>query len=144
MKDHVPYNPSVIEPKWQKRWKESKIYEVDLDSKNDKNFFSLTMFPYPSGDLHIGLLKKHGCKFWDHWADEDGFVPSAYGNFWRKFPVHGKDEYNDQVKYVLDTLKKNPNSRRMVISAWAPGNAQDSGLPPVSYTHLTLPTNREV
>ena len=83
-----------------------------------------------SGDLHIGLLKKHGCKFWDHWADEDGFVPSAYGNFWRKFPVHGKDEYNDQVKYVLDTLKKNPNSRRMVISAWAPGNAQDSGLPP--------------
>ena len=83
-----------------------------------------------SGDLHIGLLKKHGCKFWDHWADEDGFVPSAYGNFWRKFPIHGKDEYNDQVKYVLDTLKKNPNSRRMVISAWAPGNAQDSGLPP--------------
>ena len=83
-----------------------------------------------SGDLHIGLLKKHGCRFWDHWADEDGFVPSAYGNFWRKFPVHGKDEYNDQVKYVLDTLKKNPNSRRMVISAWAPGNAQDSGLPP--------------
>lgn len=83
-----------------------------------------------SGDLHIGLLKKHGCKFWDHWADDDGYVPSAYGNFWRKFPVHGKDEYNDQVKYVLETLKTNPNSRRMVISAWAPGNAQKSGLPP--------------
>jgi len=83
-----------------------------------------------SGDLHIGLLKKHGCKFWNHWADNDGFVPSAYGNFWRKFPVHGKQQYNDQVRYVLDTLKKNPNSRRMVISAWAPGNAQESDLPP--------------
>jgi len=83
-----------------------------------------------SGDLHIGLLKKHGCKFWDHWADENGFVPSAYGNFWRKFPVHGEPPYNDQVRYVLDTIKKNPNSRRMVISAWAPGNAQTSGLPP--------------
>mgnify|MGYP006064227401 FL=1 len=83
-----------------------------------------------SGDLHIGLLKKHGCKFWDHWADEEGYVPSAYGNFWRKFPIHGSDEYNDQVKYVLKTLKTNPNSRRMVISAWAPGNAQKSGLPP--------------
>ena len=83
-----------------------------------------------SGDLHIGLLKKHGCKFWDHWADKDGFVPSAYGNFWRKFPVHGESKYNDQVKYVLDTIKKNPNSRRMVISAWAPENAQTSGLPP--------------
>ena len=83
-----------------------------------------------SGDLHIGLLKKHGCKFWDHWADGEGYVPSAYGNFWRKFPIHGSDEYNDQVKYVLNTLKTNPNSRRMVISAWAPGNAQKSGLPP--------------
>ena len=83
-----------------------------------------------SGDLHIGLLKKHGCKFWDHWADEEGYVPSAYGNFWRKFPIHGSDEYNDQVKYVLSTLNTNPNSRRMVISAWAPGNAQKSGLPP--------------
>ena len=83
-----------------------------------------------SGDLHIGLLKKHGCKFWDHWADDEGYVPSAYGNFWRKFPIHGSDEYNDQVKYVLNTLKTNPNGRRMVISAWAPGNAQKSGLPP--------------
>ena len=83
-----------------------------------------------SGDLHIRLLKKHGCKFWDHWADNEGFVPSAYGNFWRKFPVHGEPGYNDQVRYVLDTIKKNPNSRRMVISAWAPGNAQASGLPP--------------
>ena len=83
-----------------------------------------------SGDLHIGLLKKHGCKFWDHWADDEGYVPSAYGNFWRKFPIHGSDEYTDQVKYVLNTLKTNPNSRRLVISAWAPGNAQKSGLPP--------------
>ena len=83
-----------------------------------------------SGDLHIGLLKKHGCKFWYHWADEEGYVPSAYGNFWRKFPIHGEPGYNDQVKYVLDTIKKNPNSRRMVISAWAPGNAQTSKLPP--------------
>ena len=44
--------------------------------------------------------------------------------------MHGEPDYNDQVKYVLDTIKKNPNSRRMVISAWAPGNAQTSGLPP--------------
>ena len=54
MKEHTPYNPSIIEPKWQKKWKESKLYDIDLDSENKKNFFSLTMFPYPSGDLHIG------------------------------------------------------------------------------------------
>ena len=53
-----------------------------------------------SGDPHIGLLKKHGCKFWDPWADADGRVPSAYGNFWRHFPVHeeGRAAFNDQIK----------------------------------------------
>ncbi len=85
-----------------------------------------------SGDRHIGLLQKHGCKFWDPWADAEGFVPSAYGNFWRHFPVpaEGETGFNDQVRYVLRTLRENPASRRMVISAWAPGNAQQSQLPP--------------
>ena len=54
MNNRIPYNPSILEPKWQKKWKDSKIYNVDLDSKNKENYFSLTMFPYPSGDLHIG------------------------------------------------------------------------------------------
>jgi len=85
-----------------------------------------------SGDRNIRLLQKHGCKFWDPWADEEGYVPSAYGNFWREYPVHDDDEvsFNDQIKYVIEQLKTNPMSRRMVVSAWAPGNAQTSALPP--------------
>jgi thymidylate synthase len=86
-----------------------------------------------SGETDIGLLKKHGCKFWDPWADEHGKVPSAYGNFWRHFPVHdaeGRAAFNDQVAWVAEELKRNPMSRRMVITAWAPGNAQTSKLPP--------------
>lgn len=85
-----------------------------------------------SGDRNIRLLQKHGCKFWDPWADEEGYVPSAYGNFWRQYPVHdeGNISFNDQIKYVLEQLKINPMSRRMVVSAWAPGNAQTSALPP--------------
>jgi thymidylate synthase len=97
-----------------------------------------------SGETHIGLLRKHGCKFWDPWADEGGRVPSAYGNFWRHFPVHGlagsegwgdgggpaRPAFNDQVAWVLAELRRNPMSRRLVVSAWAPGNAQTSGLPP--------------
>ncbi len=85
-----------------------------------------------SGNTNIGLLRKHGCKFWDPWADEDGNVPSAYGNFWRSFPmpegVNGKS--NDQIIWILDQIKKNPMSRRHVVSAWAPSNAQSSYLPP--------------
>jgi thymidylate synthase len=86
-----------------------------------------------SGDTHIGLLQKHKCKFWDPWADADGKVPSAYGNFWRHFPVHdqaGRADFNDQLAYVLAEIKRNPMSRRLVVSAWAPGNAQTSALPP--------------
>jgi thymidylate synthase len=89
-----------------------------------------------SGETHIGLLKKHGCKFWDPWADESGKVPSAYGNFWRHFPVHDaqagapRAAFNDQVAWVIEELKRNPMSRRLVVSAWAPGNAQTSKLPP--------------
>ena len=85
-----------------------------------------------SGDRHIGLLKKHGCKFWDPWADEEGRVPSAYGNFWRHFPVHesGEARFNDQIAWVLAEIERNPMSRRLVVTAWAPGNAQTSQLPP--------------
>lgn len=85
-----------------------------------------------SGDTHIDLLRKHGCKFWDPWADADGRVPSAYGNFWRHFPVHGNGElgFVDQIAWVLQELKNKPMSRRMLVSAWAPGNAHHSALPP--------------
>jgi len=87
-----------------------------------------------SGATNIEFLHRHGVRFWDAWADEYGEVPSAYGNFWRHFPVHApiteSGTYNDQLRWVVDELKSNPMSRRMVVSAWAPGNAQTSKLPP--------------
>lgn len=108
-----------------------------------------------SGEPDIALLQKHGCKFWDAWADDEGRVPSAYGNFWRQFPVHQPQDVsvpctcschdnnsvyicstccpgasNDQIAWVVGELKRNPMSRRLVVLAWAPGNAHTSKLPP--------------
>ena len=74
------------------------------------------------------LLRRHGCRFWNPWADDEGYVPSAYGHYWRHFPA--PNGTNDQVRYVLDELARNPASRRLVISAWEPANAQVSALPP--------------
>jgi thymidylate synthase len=115
-------------------------YEIDLDAGfpllttkevSWKNIVVENLW-FLSGNTHLGLLQKHRCRFWDPWADPDGKVPSAYGNFWRHFPVHdaGAPAFNDQIAYVLDELKRNPMSRRLVVSAWAPGNAQTSKLPP--------------
>lgn len=83
-----------------------------------------------SGKPDIELLRRHGCKFWDPWADEAGNVPSAYGNFWRHFPVADGADGGDQIAWVLRQLKNDPMSRRHVVSAWAPGNAHESELPP--------------
>jgi thymidylate synthase len=125
-------------------------YEIDLSNgfplltTKDISWKNIVveMLWFLSGQTDISILKRHGCKFWDAWADENGKVPSAYGNFWRQFPVHtlvpgeygGPAEkdlgFNDQIAWVLAEMKRNPMSRRMVISAWAPGNAQESKLPP--------------
>ncbi len=95
---------------------------------------------YLSGEDHIRNLRRH-TKIWDAWADEDGNLDTAYGYYWRHFPsaTRGADgEWRvrevDQIRNVIDTLKRDPNSRRLVVSAWEPGNASTSRLPPCHYT----------
>ena len=96
---------------------------------------------YLSGEDHIRNLRKH-TKIWDAWADENGNLETAYGRYWRRFPsaqvnpATGQYEVKeiDQIAEVLKILRTNPNSRRMVISAWEPGNALSSKLPPCHYT----------
>jgi thymidylate synthase len=97
---------------------------------------------YLSGDNHIRNLRQH-TKIWDAWADENGVLETAYGYYWRHFPSAQKNENGDwiirevdQIQYVIDEIKRNPNSRRLVISAWEPGNATTSKLPPCHYTFV--------
>ncbi len=95
---------------------------------------------YLSGEDHIRNLRKK-TKIWDAWADEDGNLDTAYGYYWRHFPSAQKDENGnwvvrevDQIQYIIDVLKKNPYSRRLIVTAWEPGNATTSKLPPCHYT----------
>lgn len=97
---------------------------------------------YLSGENHIRNLRQY-TKIWDPWADEDGNLDSAYGYFWRHFPSAKKNDKGewivsevDQLEYVIETLKKNQNSRRLVVTAWEPGNAISSKLPPCHYTFV--------
>lgn len=95
---------------------------------------------YLSGENHIRNLRKH-TKIWDAWADEEGNLETAYGYYWRHFPSAEKDKEGkwqitevDQIKYVIDELKNKPYSRRLVVTAWEPGNATKSKLPPCHYS----------
>jgi thymidylate synthase len=97
---------------------------------------------YLSGENHIRNLRQH-TKIWDAWADENGNLETAYGYYWRHFPSAQKNKDGewvisevDQIQYVIDEIKRNPSSRRLVVSAWEPGNATTSKLPPCHYTFV--------
>lgn len=96
---------------------------------------------YLSGEDHIRNLREH-TRIWDAWADADGNLDTAYGYYWRRFPSATRDEQGrwqvsevDQIGNVLRCLRSDPTSRRMVVSAWEPGNAWSSKLPPCHYTY---------
>src|SRR6186713_549710 len=69
------------------------------------------------GDTNIAYLKEHNVRIWDEWADENGDLGPVYGKQWRSWEGAGGVEV-DQVKDLIDQLKNNPDSRRMIISAW--------------------------
>jgi thymidylate synthase len=74
------------------------------------------------GDTNIQYLKDNGVKIWDAWADDNGDLGPVYGHQWRSW----NSEEIDQIKEVIETLKTNPNSRRMLVSAWNPSVLPDT------------------
>ena len=113
---------------------------------------------YLSGEEHVRNLREE-TKIWDAWADDEGRLDTAYGRFWRRYPIpddpaqldgeswpdethrwveteaDGRKTF-DQLQYVLDTLSDSPNSRRLVVNAWHPANAAVSTLPPCHYSFV--------
>jgi thymidylate synthase len=84
------------------------------------------------GETNIRDLKEAGVGIWDEWADEQGDLGPVYGHQWRHFggPVGGSGGGVDQVREVLEQIKKNPRSRRLLVSAWNPMDVPRMALPP--------------
>ncbi len=74
------------------------------------------------GDTNVKYLQENGVRIWNEWADENGDLGPVYGKQWRNW----NNEEIDQIKEIIETLKKNPNSRRMLVSAWNPSVLPDS------------------
>ena len=81
------------------------------------------------GDTNIKYLKDHGVSIWDEWADEDGDLGPVYGSQWRSWPtLEGRKI--DQIAGVVQSLIRNPNSRRHIVTAWNPAEVDEMALPP--------------
>jgi thymidylate synthase len=141
----------------------SEFYKVDLSEgfpllTTKKVYFRsvvLELLWYLRGEDHIRWLRdENDCHIWDAWANEDGHVGPIYPVLWRRFPYYEEEEIRfegdashicktvwikkefDQVQRAIDMLKENPNSRRIVVSAWHPGLLKKMALPPCHLMYI--------
>ncbi len=81
------------------------------------------------GDTNIKYLRDNGVSIWDEWADENGDLGPVYGYQWRSWPAPNGESI-DQIRLVLEQIKNNPDSRRLMVSAWNPACVDEMALPP--------------
>lgn len=82
-----------------------------------------------SGDTNIKYLKENGVRIWDEWADENGDLGPVYGSQWRSWPKPNGESI-DQISQIINTIKNNPDSRRIIVSAWNVAEVENMALPP--------------
>ncbi|ANF25354.1 thymidylate synthase [Pseudomonas sp. Choline-3u-10] len=81
------------------------------------------------GDTNIKYLQENGVRIWDEWADENGELGPVYGYQWRSWPAPNGGSV-DQISKLVEMIKKNPDSRRLIVSAWNPALVDEMALPP--------------
>ena len=81
------------------------------------------------GDTNVKYLRDHGVTIWDEWADANGDLGPVYGSQWRSWPAPDGRKL-DQIANVIDMIRRNPDSRRLIVSAWNPADVDKMALPP--------------
>ncbi|MCU7960437.1 MAG: thymidylate synthase [gamma proteobacterium symbiont of Bathyaustriella thionipta] len=81
------------------------------------------------GDTNIAYLHEHNVKIWDEWADENGDLGPVYGHQWRSWPK-ADGGHIDQISQLIEQIRNNPDSRRLMVSAWNPADVERMALPP--------------
>src|SRR5580658_700651 len=82
-----------------------------------------------AGDTNVKYLNDHGVSIWDDWADERGDLGPVYGRQWRSWPTKDGGAI-DQIANVVDAIRRNPDSRRLIVTAWNPADVDKMALPP--------------
>ncbi|MFT5754223.1 MAG: thymidylate synthase [Flavobacterium sp.] len=107
---------------YQMRFDLSKGFPMVTTKKLHLKSIIYELLWFLKGDTNIDYLKENGVKIWDDWADENGDLGPVYGYQWRNW----NGEEIDQITELIETLKNNPNSRRMLVSAWNPSVLPDT------------------
>jgi thymidylate synthase len=81
------------------------------------------------GDTNVRYLNDHGVTIWNEWADENGDLGPVYGAQWRSWPT-GEPQPLDQIRQMVEEIRSNPDSRRLIVSAWNPADLPRMALPP--------------
>ena len=114
---------------WQSRYDLSEGFPLLTTKKVHLKSIIYELLWFLSGSTNIGYLKEHGVSIWDEWADENGDLGPVYGHQWRSWPTPDGGSI-DQITKLVDTIRNNPNSRRMLVSAWNVAEVDSMALPP--------------
>lgn len=114
---------------WQMRFNLAEGFPVLTTKKLHLKSIIHELLWFLSGDTNIRYLRDNGVTIWDEWADENGDLGPVYGAQWRSWPAQDGGSI-DQIANVVREIRKNPNSRRLVVSAWNPAEVDAMALPP--------------
>lgn len=114
---------------WQMRFDLSQGFPVLTTKKLHLKSIIHELLWFLAGDTNIKYLKDNGVSIWDEWADENGDLGPVYGSQWRSWPTPDGGSI-DQIANVVHEIRKNPNSRRLIVSAWNPAEVDAMALPP--------------
>ncbi|MEO8810492.1 MAG: thymidylate synthase [Rhodanobacter sp.] len=114
---------------WQMRFDLSAGFPLVTTKKLHLKSIVHELIWFLRGDTNIAYLKEHGVRIWDEWADPDGNLGPVYGRQWRAWPAADGGAI-DQIAWVVDEIKRNPDSRRLIVSAWNVGELSKMALLP--------------
>jgi thymidylate synthase len=114
---------------WQMRFNLAEGFPLVTSKKLHLKSIVHELIWFLRGDTNIGYLKEHGVRIWDEWADANGDLGPVYGQQWRAWPTADGGAV-DQIAWVIDEIRRNPDSRRLIVSAWNVGELPKMALMP--------------
>ncbi|HMM53443.1 MAG TPA: thymidylate synthase [Candidatus Desulfobacillus sp.] len=114
---------------WQMRFDLERGFPLLTTKKLHLRSIVIELLWFLRGDTNIAWLKENKVSIWDEWADENGELGPVYGHQWRHWPARDGGEI-DQIARLVEGLKRNPDSRRHIVSAWNPADLDRMALPP--------------